>query len=152
MCLSIGHETSPRRLVDKVSRPAFDSPESDEGHFLYVSHKHKNIPQLKSGIFLCLWTLGESNSSPPECKTGALPYELRALIIFFYTSELFSHTTRQFCKNRRQYNFSVYHLVPYELRALIIFFLHIRTLLSYHTPVLQKPSAVQFLGVPPRAI
>ena len=109
----IGHKTSPRKLVDKVSRPAFDSPESDAGHFLYVSHKHKNIPQLKSGIFLCLWTLGESNSSPPECKTGALPYELRALIIFF---------------------------------------LHIRTLLSYHTPVLQKPSAVQFLGVPPRAI
>jgi hypothetical protein len=29
-----------------------------------------------------LWTLGESNSSPPECKTGALPYELRALIVF----------------------------------------------------------------------
>ena len=25
-----------------------------------------------------MWTLADSNRSPPECKTGALPNELRA--------------------------------------------------------------------------
>lgn len=28
---------------------------------------------------LSLWTLADSNRLPPECKTGALPIELRAL-------------------------------------------------------------------------
>lgn len=38
-----------------------------------------------------MWTLGESNSSPPECKTGALPYELRALVIFSYLAQISEH-------------------------------------------------------------
>lgn len=37
------------------------------------------IPAISDDIW---WTLGDSNSSPPECKTGALPNELRALILF----------------------------------------------------------------------
>jgi hypothetical protein len=59
------------------SSPVFDSPVHDAGHGFYGPAKRKT-PTTEVEVFFFLWTLGESNSSPPECKTGALPNELRA--------------------------------------------------------------------------
>ena len=60
--------------------PVFDSPRiTRRRDALRVTDNKKSI-KWNLMDFLLLWTLGESNSSPPECKTGALPYELRARI------------------------------------------------------------------------
>ena len=46
------------------------------------------------------WTWGDSNSRPPECKSGALPIELQARKNIYYTKRhvgLTSGTTYSLC-------------------------------------------------------
>ena len=59
----------PRLTVASRHVPAFDSPHKASSCF--ASGPQIKNTSFEAGVFN-LWTRGESNSLPPECKTGAL--------------------------------------------------------------------------------
>lgn len=60
---------------------------------------HTTKEPLK-GFFCCVWTRQDSNLPPPACKAGALPDELRALVIYIFTRNSIAYLAFSARKNK----------------------------------------------------